>query len=68
MGLAQLFFDNDTYFDRMLSARLPSYFPSSSSAGWVDCFKPKFDIVQKEVSDRAPAHPKDASPRHPRTT
>ncbi|RSH83677.1 hypothetical protein EHS25_005581 [Saitozyma podzolica] len=48
MALARLFFDNDTDFDRMLSARMPTYFPSSSSTGWVDRFTPKFDIVQKD--------------------
>jgi hypothetical protein len=53
MALARLFFDNDTDFDRMLSARMPAYFPSTSSAGWVDRFTPKFDIVQKDVSSPA---------------
>lgn len=50
MALARLFFDNDTDFDRMLAARMPSYFSSASSTGLVDRFTPKFDIVQKEVS------------------
>jgi hypothetical protein len=50
MALARLFFDNDTDFDRMLSARMPTYFPGTTSAGWVDRYTPKFDIVQKDVS------------------
>ncbi|RSH80150.1 hypothetical protein EHS25_007255 [Saitozyma podzolica] len=48
MALARLFFDNDTDFDRMLSARMPTYFPGTTSAGWVDRYTPKFDIVQKD--------------------
>lgn len=52
MALARLFFDNDSDFDRMLSARLnPSWLGSASSAaGAVDRWTPKFDIVQNEVS------------------
>jgi HSP20 family protein len=49
MALARFFFDNDSDFDRMLSARLPPWYQSGVAQGGTDRWTPKFDIVQKDV-------------------
>lgn len=46
MALARLFFDNDTDFDRMLSARLPVFSNALQNVG--SKVTPRFDILQKD--------------------
>jgi len=48
MALARLFFDNDSDFDRMLSARLHPWLQSGVGSASSERWTPKFDIVQKD--------------------